>query len=437
MFRIIRLLFGAILIGLITGLSACGTNPITATPIAPTPTLAVPLSASPTPTATPAADAPITLTVWLPAAFDENPGREMLSQQLATFAASADGAPNRVLIKNDHGPGGLLDLLRSASPVAPGILPDVIALDTTDLEAAASTGLIQPIDPLLPTDLRDDLFPFARDLGTLNGKLYGLIVSADLEHLAINTKIIATAPAQWAEILTATRPLVYVLPLHDSASGVSDAVLAHYFAFGGKVIDADGKPALDQAALGRLLDLYQQAQHKSILPADVLDLNSPTEVWDTFRSSGAAMGNVQASYYLSVAQSLPSIQFALLPALDQPVPPIARGWALALVTRDPHRQAIAMRLMQHLLSPANNGAWTQAAATLPGRVSSLTQWDQGDPYTGFIRDQLTRAQAAPSTAITNVVGPALRKAIDDVLLGRATPEEAAQLAVTSVGTNKK
>jgi ABC-type glycerol-3-phosphate transport system substrate-binding protein len=438
MFRVIRFIFGAMLIGLITTLSACTANPVTPTPT-PTATLVLPstmpLSVARPPTAVPAASTAMTLTIWLPASFDDASARQILSQQLNAFAASIDGAPSRVLIKNDHGPGGLLDLLKSASPVAPGILPDVIALDTTDLETAARLGLIQPIDSLLPADVSADLFPAARDLATHDGKLYGVVVSADLEHLAYNTKVMAASPAQWSDILTSTRPVVYVFSLHDG-SGVSDSVLAHYFALGGQVVDTNGRPTLDQPALLALLNLYQQAQRRNILPANVLELDDSTQVWNTFRSSGAAIVDVQASRYMSIVLDSPSIQFAPLPAVDQSIAPIARGWALALVTHDPHRQAPAIRLMQRLASPLNNGAWTQSARTLPGRISALAQWDQSDPYTGFVHDQLARAQAAPPASITNVIGPIMRKAIDDVLSGHATPEEAAQLAVMTVGAGK-
>ncbi len=136
-------------------------------------------------------------------------------------------------------------------------------------------------------------------------------------------------------------------------------------------------------------------------------------------------------------QPLPSnVQFAALPALDRPTVPVGRGWVLALVTREPRRQAAALRLLQWLVSPENNGALTQAVRVLPGRSAALSTWDQADPYTGFIREQLADAQAPPPTSVLNIVGPPLRKAIEDVLAGRATPTDAAQTAVTSLGTQK-
>lgn len=385
-------------------------------------------------TAAPIADEPITLTLWLPTEFSAEPARQILAQQLAAFAASEDGAPTQVLIKTDHGPGGLFDLLKSASPVAPRVLPDLIALDAAELEPAARAGLLQPIGPLLPADLAADLFPFARDLGTINQALYGVVYRADLEHLAFDSKQINPAPLRWSEIVSATR--VYVFTVRDADWLMSDTVLAHYLALGGRLIDAEGQPQLDQAALTELLAKYRQAQDAAVLPLNVLDIDDEPEAWQTFQSTGAALVNVRATRYLSEELRLPALQFAPLPAFDSPTRPIARGWVLALVAREPRRQAAAVRLMQWLLAPDRNGALTQAGRVLPGRSASLSVWDQADPYVGFIRDQLATARAAPPASILSVVGPPLSKAIEDVLAGRATPAEAAQAAVAALASAK-
>lgn len=430
MFRIIRFIFSALVVGLI--LSACTTQPIQVTASAPTPTpIGQPApSVTPTPSASPQPNGPITLTLWVPPAYtpgDASPAQKVLAQQLQSIDTHV-----QILTKNDHGAGGLLDLLTAASPVAPSILPDVIALDTTDLEAAARSGLVQPIDDLVPPDLASDLYPFARDLGSIDGKLYGIIYGADLEHLVFNTNAIKPPPSKWSDLTTQR----YVFALHDGGNGVSDAVLSHYLAAGGTLQDANQQPALDQDSLTQLLGLYQQAQRNNILAVNALNLNSDTDVWTAWLALNAALATVRASTYLSVAPALPALQFATLLAIDQPAPPIARGWVLAIVTRDPRRQVAALKLIEALLSPDRSGVWTQTAKVLPGRVSVLAQWDQTNPYTRFIGDQLQRAFAAPSTSIMNLIGPVLRTTIDDVLSNRATPIDAAQAAVNTVNGNK-
>lgn len=430
-------------IGLLAITAACTAMPTdtppetpTATAVAATPSLppGVPDAILPTATAAATTADPITLTLWLPTEFSAEPARQILAQQLAAFAASEDGAPTQVLIKTDYGPGGLFDLLKSASPVAPRVLPDLIALDAAELEPAARAGLLQPIGPLLPADLVADLFPFARELGTINQALYGVVYSADLEHLAYDSKQINPAPLRWNEIVSATR--VYVFTVRDADWLISDTVLAQYLALGGSLINAEGQPQIDRAALTKLLVQYRQAQEAAVLPLNVLDIDDEPAAWQTFQSTGAALVNVRATRYLGEEPRLSTVQFAPLPAFDSPTRPIARGWVLALVAREPRRQAAAVRLMQWLLAPGRNGAFTQASRVLPGRSASLSVWDQADPYIGFIRDQLTTARAAPPASILTVVGPPLSKAIEDVLTGRAIPADAAQAAVTALGNTK-
>jgi ABC-type glycerol-3-phosphate transport system substrate-binding protein len=246
-----------------------------------------------------------------------------------------------------------------------------------------------------------------------------------------------TAPAQWRDVLSSTT--IYVFAVYDSSGYVSDALLAQYLALGGNLVSSDGQPALDQATLTALLQEYRQALTDRVLAANLNALAGPEDAWTAFQVTNAALVNVRASQFMNNAQRYPYVQFAALPAFDRPTAPtapIGRGWVLALVAREPRRQAATMRLMQWLISPENNGALTQAEQVLPGRSATLSTWNQADPYTGFIREQLTIARAAPPRSIIDSVGPLLRKAVEDVLAGRATPAEAAQTAVAALGTSK-
>jgi ABC-type glycerol-3-phosphate transport system substrate-binding protein len=185
-----------------------------------------------------------------------------------------------------------------------------------------------------------------------------------------------------------------------------------------------------------LLETYQEAQNKGILPNNLMQLNTASDIWAAWRGNGNTLVNLTASQFLSVATRLPDLQYAALPALTKAAHPIGRGWAYAIVASDPRRQAAALRLLQHLLTPTNAGAWTRAAGVLPGRAAALTTWE-ANAYTGFLRDELTQAQTAPSAAIMAVVGPPLRKAVEDVLAGRATPAEAAHTAALTVNPGNK
>ena len=447
MFPVFRRVTSICIFVLLAAMAACTSSPASPTPAAATsaasaPTPEIPLTTPQSPSAqssqapTPLPDTPITLTMWLPTRFTpaaDNASYQVLRRQLDEFAQTGGGRPVQITIKQDHGAGGLLDLLRSASPVAPGALPDLIALDSSELGTAARAGLLQPLGAQLPADLVNDLFPFARDLGSFNGETYGVLYSADVEHLA--TSDTAPLPQNWNDLWDTPRR--YLFPLGNATTGVSDAVLSHYFSAGGTLTDANGNPALDEAAVRTLLETYLEARDRSILPVNFAELDTPDKVWNLWRGTGTAVADVTATRYLSVETRLPDLHVGALPTIIRPAKSIGRGWALGVVTKDPRRQAAALKLLQDLLTPENNGAWTRAAGVLPGRAASFKLWDGDEPYPAFIGEQLAQAQPAPPDTLLSVTGPALRKAIEDVLAGRYTPAEAAHLAVQTVNAGKK
>jgi hypothetical protein len=82
--------------------------------------------------------------------------------------------------------------------------------------------------------------------------------------------------------------------------------------------------------------------------------------------------------------------------------------------------------MTQLMQPEVNAAWNLAARSLPTGKTGLAYWDERDPYVTVIQQELLRAVARPrpSGSYTQIAGE-LQKAVEDVVQGVATPEEAA------------
>ena len=111
---------------------------------------------------------------------------------------------------------------------------------------------------------------------------------------------------------------------------------------------------------------------------------------------------------------------------------IARGWVLALVTEDPARQEFSMLLVDWLTAPDHSALWTQAAGYLPVTRSALRLWNVSEEERTVLRDLLEAAVAPPRPGVMEIVGPAMQQALESVLTGRATPQEAAASAVKRV-----
>lgn len=380
----------------------------------------------------------MTLTMWTTTSFSptqEITSGQILAQQVQLYEADHPRLRLRFVLKEPSGKGGLLDFLATSGVVVPGLLPDLMILDVDELGTAVQTGLIQPLDGLVPQDLRADLFPFAREAATFDGQLYGLLFQADLDHLVYNTSKMTSPPRSWSNVLSGPGP--YLFPAGGKAGLVNDAFLAQYLA----VRDQSGAAGsvssfLDEDSLVKVLEFYRDAQAGGIVPAKIMTYHSGDDVWSDYAAGQAVLAQVSAHRYLSAMRQSPTLggdllegqsitSVAAVPGVSGLVAPIGHGWALVLVTGDPARQAAAVDWMVQLMSPATHAAWNEAADYLPTRATAMADWGSKEGYSQFIRQQLQAARPRPVLPDYTRVAAALQEAVVAVLNGTATPADAA------------
>jgi len=390
--------------------------------------------ATPTPTSAPALapSGPVTLTMWLPDSLVLPANVQtsaVLSQQIAAFVAARTDIRVQTQIKLSQGTGSLLELIRTAAPVAPSSLPDVALLDLANVAATAQAGLLQPVNELVPADVLTDLFPFA-EIGHVDDRWVAVPYVTDMEHLAYNSVRISSPPITWAQALPDTQPLLF--PAGVSGGMVSDALLAQYAAAGGGWLDASGQPVLSTAALSLMLYQLQDAEQIGWISTSVLNFSSADDTWTAYLGSPTQMAVVRASRFISPRVFASVTSPAPLPGPGEAARSIARGWALIVPTRDPARISAAASLVAWLASPENEAILARAANLLPARRAAFDYWYPSEPYTTFARQELERAIPPPPPQAARVMGPAIQKAVADVLGGRLQPEDAAAAAAAAV-----
>lgn len=408
-------------------LSACvaPTIPPTAT-VAPSGITPTPTSVLANSTPEPATPEPSvqTLRLWLPPQFapDENtPGGQALAAQLAAFE-KANGWRVEVRIKKTAGQGGLLDSLHTSLQVAASISPDVIALDSPMLASADS---LQPLTQFTEGDLVD-FYPFALQNARLNDQLVGLPFAADVLGFAYSTNPYPLPPQTWADFVPDNG--VVALPLNDTSALLT---LQQYLALGGALTDSNGQVALNKTILAQVFTDYQTLQAAGLLPVESITAASADATWITYRESRASGAVTFFGNYLMDRHRVAATAIGPIPTHTGSHTTFARQWNYALVTTDPSRQAIALELMRWLTAPDNLGPWTLAAMVLPPRAQALTGWSE--PTLAPVADALLKvAQPEPTPALLSKIGPALNTAVQSVLSGQTTPEQAASNVISTV-----
>jgi multiple sugar transport system substrate-binding protein len=379
------------------------------------------------PTRTPiATTSALTLTLWTTEdlAPGATPAGRVLKNQFDAFTAANPNIHIDIVLKQPYGKGGLLDFLLTTSAVVPTQLPDFVTLDIAEAPLAADAGILQPLDVWLPNDLKNDFFPFAFRAAHYQNQWIALPFAADAQHLVYNKTTIKKAPATWDECIK--QKLTLLVPL-----GGDDAYVLQYLALAGT---GDGVMPLptDANSIAQILNFFKRARDLNLLPDTAINLKSVEEVWAPFAAGQVTLAQVSASRYLAERDKMPNAGFAAVPTRDGKTATVASGWAFALTTNDPTRQAAATRFMQWLVQGERLAPWLRAAKRLPATRAAMILAVDPPEYALFLRDTLERAAywspAAPRDA---KIAQAWRNAIAAVWKGNSTPEEAARTIVAA------
>lgn len=378
----------------------------------PTP---VPVTSSPEATlttSTPEVDAPETahpatepriLRVWLPPQFDPNVGTasaDLLKQRLADFESQHPGLELEVRIKAEEGETSILNALSVTSMAAPTALPDLVALSRPVLEAAALKGLLRPIDGLSTTLQDPNWYGYARQLGQIENTSYGLPFAGNVFSLVYRSDL--GEFTNWEEILASEAVLSF--PAGDPQGLVG---LSLYVSGGGKIVNQQGLPTLDQDVLTRLLTLIQNGLGASMLSPSIAIVGTDAQALQVYRDRNANMVITWASNFRPVTDE----RIMPLPGLNDAPYSFATGWMWSLAGTNAENQALAVELAEYLIADEFIGDWTREAGYLPTRPSSV---DEQDPT---ITALIESAKPIPSNDVLSVLGQLIQDALIRVLNG--------------------
>lgn len=399
-------------------LAACTSTQEQATPLPPEPTAtAAPLI----PLASPE---PLDLTIWLPEwMLSENPEATQIIEETIWDFSAEQGVEVEIIVKPASGPSGLYDFLEKTYPVAPAVLPDLIALPFKDVGKAADKGFLQPLDGLLSTNGFSDLYPFAQEVARNEDLWLSAPFTADFEHLAFQPSALSDLPLNWSVVLESG--VHYAFPAGGSEATLTDALLLHYLSAVGEA----GDPDRNEQALRATLDFYEAIASNGLLDDSSLQARDASVTWPRALQGTAELAHTTAHLWSRDKNQATTLRFGPVPTADGVPRYIPHGWAYGIVTADPQRQALAAQLIDRLVAPGTLGAWSTTANRLPTQRAALDLWP-GDDFTLFAEEALEVASREPLTVLLDTnFNRNLHTAMLDVLSGATDAESATNAAV--------
>lgn len=384
-------------------LSVAGCADIASLLTTPTPVSVTRTSAPPQPVPSETQTSPVlveaqVLRVWLPPIFDPEvdtaPAR-LLKQRLAEFRASHRGLEIDVRIKAIEGKTGLLNALSVTGAAAPSSLPDLIALSRVDLEAAAGLGLLHPMDGL-STLLEDpSWYPFARELGHIQNIGYGLPFAADALVLIRHPDFEIHT---WADILSIGKRLFFP---PDNSRAL--ALLSFYTSAGGRLVNEQGLPVLEEQPLTQTLTLFHDGLESGTFSASLFESTTEQSIQAT---SDRLIVNWAVNSWTAGRDVMQPI-----PGEGASPHAFANGWLWALAGSAPDNQQLATELAEFLMEDSFLGEWTHELGYLPTRITLA------DSQNTEIQTVLKSAQVLPSDEVIATLSPIITQAVSRVLNG--------------------
>jgi ABC-type glycerol-3-phosphate transport system substrate-binding protein len=372
----------------------------------------------------------ITLSLWLPDSldpYDENAGTSALGIELNGFMQDYPDVQVRVMMKKSRGPGGIYDLLSTASVAAPSVLPDVVILSETDLKIAADAQMIQPIEDI---DLDDaDFFSFTLQDVSLGDSFYGVPFVLQAQQTVYRSWVSSITPISWTAVLTEGYTMLFpAAPPNDLAD---DALLMGYLGTGGSVLDTEGNLTLDRLHLEELYTFFDLAQERGLLnPELALSLPDASACWAQYREGVAHLSPVPMGVYWT-SEALPDSSPGWMPTPDGVPLTVGHLWAFALVTEDPIRQEAALQLIRWLVDPGVVSSFSRTMRVLPARRRALELWGLSETEMVFLNRLLDHAEPALPLLVDSKIRQALQSGLKALLEGEVeTPEDAATRALT-------
>ena len=323
--------------------------------------------------------------------------------------------------------------------------PDVLQLDVVWTPEFAAAGWILDLDRFhAPTS---DFFPTAVAANRWNGVLYALPWFIDVGMLYWRTDLISRPPAsiddleRLATMAKAEHGVAFGLVWQGARyEGLVTVFLEYLGAFGGRILDDQGRVALDaDAAVTALTTMREQVHVDRIVPPAALTWQEE-QVRFAFQNGQAAfMRNWPYAFGLlqDAAQSRVAGRFAVasLPAGTGGAPTSALGGSVLAINAYTGDRDAAYLLIDYLLQPEQLLERARIVGQYPPRptlydTSALAAALPIAPNEA--RDIIERAVARPVTPVYTELSEILQIALHRALTDQQTPRAALDDAAASI-----
>ena len=373
---------------------------------------------------------------------------EALEDMLAEFNSNWDGLP----VEADFVGGYGQIFTKVSASIHAGTVPAMAVSYESMTANYVAAGAVAPLDGFLSDpelglseeELEDfhEVVLESNRFEEFGGGMYSFPFAKSVLMMYFNKAVMAEAgyaepPRTWDEFLEQSRAVKAATGKHAYALDVDCSTFnAFLLSMGGSIL-RDGVPQYDSPESIAVLRLYDTLMREG------LAYQIPKGSWD----DEAALAQDEIAFRFRSSAGLASVRntvgddtrwgMAMIPQVDPSAPrTVLFGPNITIFATTPEQQRAAWAFTRHFTSPEGSVEWALQTGYLPIRKSSAEDarlqafWAEW-PYNRASYDCLPHAKPEPNLRGWQAIRGLVERAVEEVINGLATPEEAAQRLQTA------
>ena len=316
--------------------------------------------------------------------------------------------------------------------------PDVIITGSRSLRQFAEMGAIEKLDTYMTDSFKEERVENVLNTANINGSQYGIPLAFSSRALYYRKDLIKTPPKTWDELLstaeevTKNNPEIYGFAIPSDITSGTDELFNFIYQNGGSATDDDGNIKLATKENIDTLEFLKQFNDKKIIPDPVA--TSRSDQAKMFQNGNLAMfisGPWDKETLDSSADTAP-YAVTLLPAGTQMAETLVTD-SFSISSQSENKE-LAWKLIEYMGQFEYQNAYDDAIGFFPILKEEENEERFSTEFLKPFKDMIQYGVAEPQVPVWDTFNSEFVKAVQKVMTGNATAEEALKSAEEELTT---
>ncbi|WP_428674586.1 ABC transporter substrate-binding protein [Roseibium sp.] len=332
-------------------------------------------------------------------------------------------------------------LQRLTTDIAGGSAPDISIIGTRWLLDFASQGIAEPIDGYLTPEFKGTFIDTFMAPSVIDGQIMGLPVAASARAMMVNMDLYEKAgvapPTNWDELYASSQkiaalPDTYAFGLQGKEIETDAYFYYALWTFGGNILNADGSSGIDSPEAIEAATFYKQMIDEGLTQPSPTNY-SREDVFNLFKQGKVGTIFTFPMLIPQIKAETPDLNYKIMPFPEKRANATYGVTDTLMMFADSDVKDAAWKFIEFAYADEWRSKFDRGEGFLPVTKNvAKEEYYTTDPDISGFAAGLPYAKFAPTIANWEEIADTTVRAMQQIYLDQATPEEALGSAAASI-----